>query len=315
LRVLFDNYLEEVSRHKGASKRGHDARCVEMFCRYLGVDRDPASLSRRDWDRFVVARRRGIVCPAGANHANKRVRDRVIAYDLRYLLSVLNWATVVGNGRGGALLDRNPLRGLPLPREESPLRPVLVAEQYAKLREAARVRGQDVEALLVLCHETGHRIGAVRQLRWVDIDLTLGKGRIRWRADLDKIGHEHATPITDDVVAVLTALRTAQGAIGDMPIFPMPGQPTQCYTRHAVRKTWDALAIAAELPTGERFGWHSLRRKFATELKAMPLKDLCALGGWKSPATILTCYQSPDDATQRTALAERQTLRAAGLSR
>lgn len=50
-------------------------------------------------------------------------------------------------------------------------------------------------------------------------------------------------------------------------------------------------ASAAELPSGERFGWHALRRKFASELKHIPLKDLCELGGWRSAQTILTCYQ------------------------
>ena len=63
----------------------------------------------------------------------------------------------------------------------------------------------------------------------------------------------------------------------------------------------------------QRFGWHSLRRKFATELKEIPLKDLCHLGGWKRPST-MTCYQTPDESTQRSALAHRKTLRAAGLS-
>lgn len=36
LDTLFDNYRNEVSRHKGASKRGHDLRCAEMFTRYFG---------------------------------------------------------------------------------------------------------------------------------------------------------------------------------------------------------------------------------------------------------------------------------------
>ena len=202
-----------------------------MFTRCFGADRVPGSLSRRDWDRFIVARRRGVVRPKGSNHQRQRVRDRVIAYDLRHLLAVVNWAIVAGDGLGSVLLDRNPLKGFPLPREESPLRPVLIAEQYAKLRTAARDRGAAAEALLVLCHETGHRIGAVRQLRWIDIELTAGKGRVRWRAELDKIGYEHSTPITDDVVALLVALRTSQGVIGDTPVFPMPNDPTACYTR------------------------------------------------------------------------------------
>ena len=28
-------------------------------------------------------------------------------------------------------------------------------------------------------------------------------------------------------------------------------------------------------PIGERYGWHSLRSKFASEMKEMPLRDLC----------------------------------------
>ncbi len=314
LKALFDIYGREVSRHKGASKRSHDARCAEMFMRYYGATCQPAALSRRDWDRFIVARRRGITFPRGVNHADKKVRDRVIAYDLRFLLAVLNWATVAGNGRSGVLPDRNPLQGLPLPREESPRRPVVVAEQYAKLRRAARVRGPEVEALLVLAHETGHWIGAVRQLLWSDLTLRADAAMVRWRAELDKIGHAHTTPLSTDATALLTRLQSMRSATGDTPVVPMLEDRTKCYTRHVVRKTWDALAKAAGLPTGQRFGWHSLRRKFATELKEMPLKDLCALGGWKSPATILTCYQTPDEATQRSALAQRKSLSAAGLS-
>ena len=41
-------------------------------------------------------------------------------------------------------------------------------------------------------------------------------------------------------------------------------------------------------------GWHSLRRKFASEYRDVPLKVLCDLGGWKSPETILMCYQHTD---------------------
>jgi hypothetical protein len=56
-----------------------------------------------------------------------------------------------------------------------------------------------------------------------------------------------------------------------------------------------------ELPRGAR--WHSLRRKFATELQDMTLRNLCHLGGWKDPKTVLSCYQHPDDAAMREGLA------------
>jgi hypothetical protein len=57
-------------------------------------------------------------------------------------------------------------------------------------------------------------------------------------------------------------------------------------------------------------GFHALRRKFATELKHIPLKDLCALAGWKTPQVVLTCYQTADETTMREALASRRQLRA-----
>jgi integrase len=66
------------------------------------------------------------------------------------------------------------------------------------------------------------------------------------------------------------------------------------------------IAKRAGLPSGERFGWHSFRRAFATEMKRAPLKDLCEMGGWRSPATVLTVYQAADEGTQREAVAARQ---------
>ena len=65
----------------------------------------------------------------------------------------------------------------------------------------------------MLAHETGHRIGAVRLLRWSDIDLE--NGRIRWRAENDKIGYEHATPLTEKAVMALRKAQRNGGAIGE----------------------------------------------------------------------------------------------------
>jgi hypothetical protein len=77
-----------------------------------------------------------------------------------------------------------------------------------------------------------------------------------------------------------------------------------------VRDWWERAEKLAELAHESRMGWHSLRRKFATELKGMPLKDLCALGGWRGTQTVLTCYQREDEGTMRKALATRKALRA-----
>jgi NADPH:quinone reductase-like Zn-dependent oxidoreductase len=78
---------------------------------------------------------------------------------------------------------------------------------------------------------------------------------------------------------------------------------------------WQGLIVHGRLRAGQRViahgaAGHSLRRQFATEMKAAPLKDLCALGGWKSPQTVLTCYQRADSASMQQALAARRRLEA-----
>lgn len=220
LQVLFDTYGSEVTPEKGESKRKHDVRCAEMFLRYFGAQTLPRTLTRREWDRFVADRRRGAIAPAGVVQ-KRRVGERVIAYDLKWLLSVFNWATTVGDGRGGFLLDRNPFKGLPLPRAESPQRSVLTHEQYLALRGIAAQVAPQFGLALVLAHETGHRIGAIRQLRWSDIDLDAGT--VHWRGELDKIGMEHTTLLTEEADAALRAERAARPAIGDAWLFPAPG--------------------------------------------------------------------------------------------
>lgn len=308
--TLFDNYAMEVTPGKAPGTQQHDLRCFAMFVAAFGAERKPRTLSRLDWDRFIAARRRGTIAPPGAR-AGRAVRDRIIEKDLRLLQAVLNWATQAGDGRGGTLLERNPLKGLVVPREGSPCRPMVTAAQYTALRTAAGAVGPWAECFLVLVHETGHRSASVRQLRWSDVDFA--RALVTWRGENDKIAYGHTTPLTADAVAVLQRERTRTGAIGDAWIFPARrGNAGGCLTGDAVSHLWVRLASKAALPTGQRFGWHALRRQFANELRTTNLKDLTALGGWKSPQTVVTVYMKPDEATQRAALAERQALRASG---
>jgi len=61
--------------------------------------------------------------------------------------------------------------------------------------------------------------------------------------------------------------------------------------------------------------WHAYRRKWATERKDLPLKDVAAAGGWKDVMTLLTCYQHADEATMLKVMASPAklvALRAAG---
>ena len=88
---------------------------MRMFLGCFGRDRKPATLSQRDWDRFIRERRAGRVGPSG-----KPVADRMIERDLKFLIAVLNWAVKSRDERGELLLGSNPLKGLEDAHGEEP---------------------------------------------------------------------------------------------------------------------------------------------------------------------------------------------------
>ena len=87
------------------------------------------------------------------------------------------WATRVRTPDGTWLLKENPLRGLKLPREENPRRPVATYDRFLKLRTAVQELANSVtrkdrqaqwvrlELALVLAEATGARLGAINGLR------------------------------------------------------------------------------------------------------------------------------------------------------
>ena len=302
LEALFDIYGEEVTPTKTRHSRQHDRTAMKMFLGFLGRNRDPATLSQRDWDRFIRARRAGRVGPSG-----KPVSDRMVEYDLRFLIAVFNWASRSRDERGRLLIESNPLRGLRTPMEKNPTRIVLTEEEYQALLGVSRKVDWRFRVALVLAHETGHRIGAVRKLRWDDIDL---EGEtIRWRSEHEKTGYEHTTPVTSEAVAALDEARRRNPATGDAPVLPSPKDPSASVGSWMARGWWDRAERLAGLEPKRGRGWHSLRRKFASDLMDQPLKVLCELGGWKTAKTVLQCYQRADEGQLRTALANRRRVR------
>jgi len=159
--------------------------------RYFGAQRPANSLDRRDWDGFIRDRRAGTVRPAGVDEA-RTVRSRTVQKDLRLLLAVLNWGTVVRKADGKRLLPENPFAGFALPHEENPRRPILTHDEFERLLATAPTVNPAMATLLVLANETGHRIGSIRLLRCTDIDLQ--GNTIRWRGEHDQIGPHPAGP-------------------------------------------------------------------------------------------------------------------------
>ena len=298
LAALFGLYGEEVTPTKSPQSRTHDRAAMRMFVGLFGKDRDPATLSKRDWDRFIRDRRAG-----RAGRSGKPVADRTVQRDLKFLLAVLNWAAQSRDEAGGWLLESNPLRGLKMPTEKNPARVILTDAEYEALLRVSREVDWRFRVALVLGHETGHRIGAIRQLRWSDIDLE--RGAVLWRKEHEKSGHEHRTPLTPAAVAVLGEARRHSPGIGDVPVLPAPMDPTRSVSHPQAGAWWKKAERLAGLEPRRGRGWHSLRRKFASDLMDQPLKVLCELGGWKTAQTVLQCYQRADQARLRKALEHR----------
>ena len=297
LGTLFEIYGEEVTPTKAKGTRRYDRRAMTMFLQFFGRRRKAKTLSQRDWDRFIRARRAGRTGRSG-----KPAADRTIQQDLKLLLAILNWAAKSRDEEGRLLLESNPLRGLKAPSEKNPTRVLLTQAEYeALLRVAAEVDWR-FRVALVLAHETGHRIGSIRQLRWSDIDMDART--IRWRGEHEKTGYGHRTPMTVVARAVLAEARRHNPGIGDAPVMPAPKDPFSPMSRSLARDWWKRAEKYASLDPKHGRGWHSLRRKFASDLMDLPLKVLCDLGGWKTAQTVLQCYQRPDEDRLRKALEE-----------
>ena len=240
----------------------------------------------------------------GFCRSGKPVGNRTIEWDLTFLMTVLNWAARSRDEHGRLLLDSNPLKGLRKPKEKNPNRVVLTEDEYQALLGVSRQVGWRFHVALVLAHETGHRIGAIRELRWDDIDI---EGReVRWRAEHEKTGYEHVTPLTAEAVAALEEARSRSEGTTSGPVLPSPRDATLCMSRVAAHKWWKKAETLAGLEPRRGRGWHSLRRKFASDLMDLPLKVLCELGGWKKAQTVLRCYQQPDAVQLRKALDNRR---------
>ena len=191
LQLLFDNYeASPAFDAKAPRTRVDDRRKLERVVTFLGADRKAGSLSDSDVEAYALARRQGHV-------TGRKCRNRAIEADLSCLRAMLNWGVRQRHRDGTPLLPYNPLRGVRLPKEKNPRRPVATWERFKATRtamqaqqrsaksETARLRWLKLELALLIMEATGRRLGSIRQLRWEDISL--GKRpMIHWREDLGR---------------------------------------------------------------------------------------------------------------------------------
>ena len=299
---LFEMYLGEVTPKNSERHQKYDRSAASMFKEYFGKNRPAATLSWRDFDKFSAARAGGTT--GSGPGPWKPVKARTVQKDLSFLSSVLNWATTAGDGLGAFLLDRNPMKGYKLPREKNPRRVVNTDEEYSALVAISKEFDWRFHVALVLVHETGRRIGAVRKLRWSDVDLQAET--IRWRAEHDKSGYGHVRPMSAEARAVLEFARGRSPGVGDAVLLPACKDPSKPVGEWVMRDMWLKAEQLAGIERKLGRGYHGFRRKFASDLKDLPARVLCDLGGWKDFETVLKCYQQADERELREALAARK---------
>lgn len=296
LDALLARYLAQATHARdGSLKTEHYRRDCAKRARYLvqwfGAQCEAAKLTPDRMKAYVRARRAGEV-------SGRPGRTRSVQCDLVFLKSVLHWATGVFENNV-PLLERNPLAGFSPPRERDPKRPLIEGAAVKALLGVAEIVSPQLPLLIVLMDTTGRRLSSVLGLRWDDFDFE--RGRIRWRAELDKTRRASQTPIPKAAVEPLVALRRARAAIGASLVFPHPkrsraGEPV---TRHLASYWLTRAFELAGVPKPDGSLWHAFRRRWATTRKHLPLKDVAAAGGWHDLSTLLTCYQQPDEETLR----------------
>jgi len=330
LATIFAQYLQHHSPEKVKSEQKADARRAEMWARVLGTT-EPYDISSAQWHGFINNRRSGAIDSRGnavPKGKRKPVRDRTIEGDCIWLWLVFNWAHTWRLSDGKYLMRENPIRGFKAPHEVNPRQPLATQDRFDSVRQVAESHTMEMRAnrkriklpsylpeMLDIVNGTGRRISAVCKLRFHDLRLErtaeCPHGSIVWPADTEKTKRETHVPIDEDVRAAIDRIIAERPGIGTAFLFPRPNDPARHVSRHTA-DSWlrDAETMAGLAPLKGSL-WHAYRRKWATERKHLPDRDVAAAGGWKSLEALKHSYQQIDAATMYQVVINPHQLRAA----
>lgn len=318
--LTFGQLRTQYLQHRGPLLSKNRKRTIEtmlgLFARHLGDAFPMADFDQHRADTYVAARVSGKLRPDDFR-AREKPQAGTVRNELHVLNTVCNWATRYRvNGR--PLLTFNPVRGLNVPVEENPRRPVATPERYAKLAAVANEVDPSgyFGLMLAIAWHTGRRINAILHLTASDVLMTQaalnaafaesgqddsiardwGAG-IRWRAKWDKKGYLTFSPMPSALREPLTAFVRRYGVIGEGWLFATEsGEPTKkARAEYLLRKAEDTAGLAHQT----RGGWHALRRGWATLRKSYPVQDVMAAGGWRDPQALQTAYQAADSKSVR----------------
>jgi site-specific recombinase XerD len=313
-------------RKKNANSRRNDERAEAMWTQVLGADKDVSTITEAEWLSFVDRRQSGEINARGEGvtpSKRRPVRARAVAADLEWLRTVLNWATKARDEKGRYFLRASPVRGYEIPKEANPRRPVASQDRYEAIREVSDQVTMEIRSggkrhqvrsylseLLDIVNGTGRRVSAVLDLHYEDLRLDEGPdGAIQWRADSDKMGKAWVAPINAQVRGALDRILRERPGIGRAYLFPSPRTARQPVSKDLASSWLKRAEKLAKVPKMEGSLWHAYRRKWATERKHLPDKDVAYAGGWKDLTVLKSAYQQVDEATLYRVVSEPAELR------
>jgi integrase len=173
-------------------------------------------------------------------------------------------------------------------------RAVIQQARSAAVSVEERERWTRMEFALFLAETTGRRLGSIRQLRWEDFQFA--RNVIHWRAEADKKGKDWYVPMLPEFFDSVRRFQRELGAVGGY-VFAAPGARDGIMDRHLFDKWLSVAEKRANLPKLDGSLWHAYRRKWASERKYLPVKDVAYAGGWKDLTTLLEVYQQSDAAS------------------
>ena len=133
---LFALFEREVVPRERPKTREESQRGLALWRAFLGERFVLSKLGLREWNAFFAARQAGEIDGRGrpVKPTKRRVvRPRTVARSLKLLRQVCRFGASYRTATGAFLLENDPTRGLPVPVETNPRRPVADTARFEAL--------------------------------------------------------------------------------------------------------------------------------------------------------------------------------------
>jgi len=257
-RVTFTEAAESFLAFSKARKKSHrrDLISVRHLTAFFG-NRPLESLNPSAVEDYLASRR------AEAGRKGKTLMGSTLNREIACLKTIARRAML------DRLIDRNPVEGLRMFREQSRNR-TLTPEEYQRLLENCSLHYRPV---VMLAYDTGMRRGEILGLKWDQVDLKAGV--ISLRADETKTQENREIPLDGALKALIAGIPKT---LGSPYVFTFRG--------HGLTDPKTAFLRACQRASIPDFRFHDLRHCAVTNFRKAGVSDstIMSISGHKTYA-------------------------------